>query len=215
MINILSNNSSIISQYLRELRDVDIQQDRRKFENNLERLALIAGYELSKQLQYASHQTTTPLAKINTPLLQDQIVIATILRAGLPVQNGLHQVFDDAELAFVAAGRKPETANGVEIDLAYVATPELEGKVLIIGDTMLATGHSLIDCYKALVAKGGVPSKAYIVAVIASQPGIDYVQMHLPEADITVAAIDPKLNDSFFIVPGLGDAGDLLYGPKL
>ena len=215
MIKILNNDSSIINQYLHELRDVNVQLDSKKFENNLERLSIIAGYELSKRLDYKDHQTTTPLDKIKTPLLQDSIVIATILRAGLPVQNGLHQVFDDAELAFVAAGRKPETAHGVEIDLAYTATPALKNKVLIIGDTMLATGHSLVDSYKSLIDKGGQPKSIYIVAIIASQPGIDYVLQHIPEADITVITVDPKLNDKFYIVPGLGDAGDLLYGPKL
>jgi uracil phosphoribosyltransferase len=214
MITVLSKQASIVNQYLRELRDVDIQKNSQHFEQNLERLGMIAGYELSKQLTYQDQVTITPLGTVNTPILKDKIVLATILRAGLPVQNGVKAIFDEAELSFVAAGRKPETAAGVEIDLAYTASPHMEGKVLVIADTMLATGKSLVDTYEALAKSYGAPDKVYIVAVIASQQGVDYVTQNIPGVSIIVSAVDPILNDRFFIVPGLGDAGDLLYGPK-
>jgi uracil phosphoribosyltransferase len=141
-------------------------------------------------------------------------VIATIIRAGLPVQHGLKQVFDEAELAFVAAGRKPETPAGVEIDLAYTAAPSLEGKVLIIGDTMLATGKSLVDSYNALVKSYGKPKQTYVVAVVGSKQGVAYAEEHIPGMQLFICAVDTELNDKFYIVPGLGDAGDLLYGEK-
>jgi uracil phosphoribosyltransferase len=214
MITVLNQQNSIVNQYLRELRDTEIQKNSQHFEQNLERLGMIAGYELSKQLSYQDKETTTPLSKVNTPILKDKIVLATILRAGLPVQKGVKAIFDDAELSFVAAGRKPETAAGVEIDLAYTASPRMEGKVLVIADTMLATGKSLVDTYQALSNSYGKPGKVYVVAVIASQQGVDYVSEHIPGVGIVVSAVDPELNDKFFIVPGLGDAGDLLYGPK-
>lgn len=214
MLTVLNHQSSIINQYLRELRDVELQTDPARFAHNLERLGLLAGYELSKQLDYVDHQTTTPLGTASTPVLADKLVLATVLRAGLPVQRGVHQAFDQAELAFIAAGRKPETAAGVEIDLAYVATPALNGKILILADTMLATGKSIVDSYQALVTGWGTPKATHIVAVIGSQPGVAYVQEQLPEANIIICAVDETLNDKFFIVPGLGDAGDLLYGPK-
>lgn len=214
MITVLNQEDSIVSQYLCELRDIEIQKDNKRFSHNLERLGMIAGYELSKQLNYQQRQTQTPLGTAETPILKDKIVLATILRAGLPVQQGVNAIFDDAELSFVAAGRKPETSAGVEIDLAYTASASMEGKVLILADTMLATGKSLVDSYESLVKSYGQPEHVYVVAVIASQAGVDYVSQNMPGADIIVSAVDPELNDKFYIVPGLGDAGDLLYGPK-
>lgn len=215
MINILADESSIVSQYLRELRDVELQKDRQRFEHNVERLGMIAGYELSKRLAYVDHTTKTPLGTANTPVLKDQIVLGTILRAGLPLQHGIHKIIDGAELAFIGAGRKAETALGVEIDLTYLAAPNLTDKVLVIADTMLATGKSFVDAYNALTSKNGLPKKVFVVAVIASQAGVDYVNKHIPEAELIVCAVDQELNDKFFIVPGLGDAGDLLYGSKI
>jgi uracil phosphoribosyltransferase len=214
MLTILSEQTSIVNQYLMELRDVELQKDRRQFERNLERLGTIAGYELSKQLSYTPRTTTTPLGTVDAPQLTSELVITTILRAGIPVQRGLSQVFDRTELSFIAAGRKPETPAGVEIDLAYVSTPDLTGKTLIIADTMLATGNSIVDAYNAIVAKGGQPQQTFVVAVVSAQPGIDFVQQHLPDVSIIVTVVDPELNDKFYIVPGLGDAGDLLYGFK-
>ncbi len=214
MITILSDQSSIVSQYLRELRDVTLQKDQARFGQNLEKLGMIAGYELSKQLDYKDHATETPLGTTNTPVLKDKVVLATVLRAGLPLQRGLQQVFTTAEQAFVGAGRKENTGKGVEIDLSYMAAPQLDGKVLILADTMLATGHSLVDAYHALI-QSGMPRKVFIISVIASQAGVDYLTKELPEAELYICAVDQKLNDQYYIVPGLGDAGDLLYGPKL
>jgi uracil phosphoribosyltransferase len=210
----LNKSDSIINTYLRELRDVDIQKDRARFERNLERLGFLAGYEVSKLLEYTDHATTTPLGTINTPLLKDKVTIATILRAGLPVQRGVKQVFDEADMTFVAAGRKPETPAGVEIDLAYTASSSLEGRVLIIADTMIATGKSLVDSYNSLAASYGQPSKVFVVGVIGSEAGVKYVQDNISGVELVVCAVDKDLNDQYFIVPGLGDAGDLLYGPK-
>lgn len=215
MLTILNTTPSIINTYLRELRDVEIQKDKQRFEHNLETLGTLAGYELSRQLTYADHTTTTPLGTANTPLLTDKIVLSTVLRAGLPVHHGIHKVLPSAEPAFIAAGRRPDTSDGVKINLAYVAGPELTDKVLIIADTMLATGHTFVEAYHALVEGHGRPSRVFVVAVIASQPGIDYVQANMPECEIITCALDKELNSDYFIVPGLGDAGDLLYGEKL
>ncbi len=214
MITILSDQSSIISQYMRELRDETLQKDQTRFGQNLEKLGMIAGYELSKRLDYKDHATETPLGTANTPILKDKVVLATVLRAGLPLQHGLQQVFTNAEQAFVGAGRKENTGKGVEIDLSYMAAPRLDGKVLILADTMLATGNSLVDAYHALI-QNGTPSKVFIVSVIASQAGVDFLTKGLPEADLFICAIDEQLNGKYYIVPGLGDAGDLLYGSKL
>jgi uracil phosphoribosyltransferase len=212
---VLNSEASIVSQYLRELRDVKLQHDRTRFENNLERLGVILGYELSKQLDYKDVSTQTPLGKANTPVLKDKIVLSTILRAGLPVQRGVHKILDGADLSFVAAGRKPDTSHGVEIDMAYTVAPDLTGATLVLTDTMMATGKSFVDAYDALVKKHGRPARTFAVCVIASQPGATYVQEHIPGVEVIACAVDPELNDHYYIVPGLGDAGDLLYGPKL
>jgi uracil phosphoribosyltransferase len=213
MLN-LSEHKSVVNNYLLELRDVEIQKDKRRFENNLEQVGRLAAYELSKQLEFEDCETTTQLGRVSAPIVKDKIVIATILRAGLPMQRGITSVFQEAELAFIAAGRKPETEHRVEIDLAYVATADLTGKTLIITDTMLATGSSILDSYNALV-KYGRPSRLFIVCAIASKTGVEFIEKNIPEAEIVTAVVDPDLNDKFYIVPGLGDAGDLLYGEKL
>ena len=214
MLKILSETDSILSQYLHELRDGEIQKDRRRFEENIERIGAIAGYEASKLLSYSLHKTTTQLGVADTSILDEDIVLNTILRAGLPLQRGVQSILPQAEISFTAAGRKPETGSGVEIELSYVATPSLEGKALIIADTMIATGHSLVDGYNALIKDYGTPSRTIIIGVIASQEGIEYVTDHIAGVDMSEAAVDPTLDDRFFIVPGLGDAGDLLYGTK-
>lgn len=214
MIKVLSDENSIINHYLHELRDVNIQKDRFRFAANVERIGMIAGFEVSKLLEYEVQDTQTPLGTAKTPVLKDELVLNTILRAGLPLQQGVQRVLNSAEMSFIAAGRKPETAAGVEIDLSYVATPLIQGKVLVIADTMIATGKSLVDAYEALVKHYGTPKRTIVIGVIASQQGVRYVQEHIPAVDMIVAAVDKELNDQFFIVPGLGDAGDLMYGPK-
>jgi len=213
-MHVLSDHNSVISEYLHELRDVELQKDRRHFVQNLETLGTIAGYELSKLLEYKQVTTTTPLGTAVTPLLTDEMVIATILRAGLPVHRSLCQLFPAAQPAFIGAARKPETDGKIEIELSYTAGPKLNDKILVIADTMLATGKSIVETYEALTKTHGHPKQVYIVAVIASQPGVDYVTKHLPDCEIIACVVDPELNERSFIVPGLGDAGDLLYGEK-
>lgn len=214
MLHVLAEEKSIITQYLHELRDVDIQNDASRFEHNLERLGMLLGYEISRQLAYQPHKTTTPLGTADSQILEDQVVINTILRAGLPVQRGMKTILDSAQMSFIAAGRKPETSAGVEIELSYVATPSIEDKVLIIADTMIATGHSIVDAFQALTDGYGTPRQTFIAGVIASRPGVEFIEAQLPDATIITCALDATLNDKFYIVPGLGDAGDLLYGPK-
>ncbi|HWB39188.1 MAG TPA: uracil phosphoribosyltransferase [Candidatus Saccharimonadales bacterium] len=214
MVQVLSDKSTIIHSFLRELRDVDLQQDRLRFARNLEMLGSLLGYELSQQLAYKDPRTKTPLGSASTPLPAGGIVIGTVLRAGLPVQRGLQQVFPNADLAFVGAARH-EAKDDVSVELGYEAGPDLTDKVLIMADTMLATGHSLVAATKQLVKTHGQPKQIIFTAVIAVQPGIDYVAEHFPEAEIVVCVVDDKLDENFYIVPGLGDAGDLLFGPKL
>lgn len=215
MTRVINDVSSAASLYVRELRDVKVQKDSHRFRRNLERLGMMAGYELSQLLNYKDTSTITPLGTANTKELSDEVVVCTVLRAGLPLQHGILQVLDQAVLAFIGAARKPETGTKVEVALDYLAAPPLRGRVLVLADTMLATGTSLVDSYNALVETHGQPAKTFIVAVIASQTGVDYVTKNIPGAELLVFEVDEELNDKFYIVPGLGDAGDLLYGPKL
>ncbi len=214
MIKILSAKPSAVSQFLHELRDVELQTDRRRFHDNVERLGVIAGYEISRLLHYREHSTKTPLGSAAGQLVDEPLVLATIMRAGLPLQQGIHQVLPMAELAFIGAARKSESAAGVEIELSYVATPPLAGKTLIIADTMIATGQSLVDTWQALTEGYGMPARTIVAGIIASRQGADHVHDSIPGLDLIVAAVDDKLDHNFYIVPGLGDAGDLLYGPK-
>lgn len=214
MIHNLSRTTSICSTFIGELRDCTIQQDPMRFRRNLERVAEVIGYELSKQLEYEIVDVTTPLGEASVPMLKQQPVLATILRAGLPMHQGLLNVFDRAESAFVSAYRKHTTAEDFDIYVEYMAAPTLDGKTLIISDPMLATGSSMVMVYKALL-KHGRPSKVHIVSTIAAPEALEYVQRHLPDTvSIWVGAIDRELTAQSYIVPGLGDAGDLAYGVK-
>jgi len=210
----LSQNNSLLNQFLLEIRSVDIQNDRLRFRRNVERIGEIMAYEISKVLTYSEKNVKTPLgfAPVNT--VDDKIVCSTILRAGLPFHHGFLSYFDQAENAFVSAYRKYKDALKFEINIEYIASPSIEGKTLIITDPMLATGSSLELSYGALLSKG-VPAKLHLATIIASQAGVDYVKACFPE-DTTLwcAAIDPELNSHSYIVPGLGDAGDLAYGEK-
>jgi uracil phosphoribosyltransferase len=216
MLICLSDNNSIASQYLAELRDVDVQSDRMRFRKNTERLGEIFGWEISKLLDYTEVEIETPLGSVVQKVLKHQPVIATILRAGLPFHQGLLNVFDKAEGAFISAFRKYDTEHAFHIELDYVATPDLTGKTLILADPMLATGWSLGKVYMELM-KYGRPEHTHLVSIIAARPGIEYIQKNLPANDITIwtAGIDEKLNKHSYIVPGLGDAGDLAYGEKV
>ncbi len=209
----LSEEKSIVCQILKELRDREIQQDRYRFRKNIERIGMIAAYEISKSLDFASTQTQTPLGSSDTTELADQPVIGTVLRAGIPLQHGVNQLFNQADLAYISAYRHQTTGNQFEIKVEYLASPSIENRVLILTDPMLATGQSLVLTYEQFLAQGN-PKKVHLVSVIGSQEGVDYVKQHIPNATLWIGTIDPHLDENGYIVPGLGDAGDLSFGTK-
>ncbi len=215
MIKLLENENSILSRFIAELRDVNIQKDAMRFRRNLERIGEIFAYEISKTLSYKQEQVTTPLGTSEMMLLDDQIVLATILRAGLPLHQGLLNYFDRAENAFISAYRKYRKEGGFDIQFGYLSSPLIDDKVLVLSDPMLASGSSMVLAYKSMLEKGK-PKHTHIVTVIASKEGVEYTQKHLPESDFTlwIAALDDELTAKAYIVPGLGDAGDLAYGSK-
>lgn len=214
MIHNLSNTNSILNTFVAEIRNVSIQNDPMRFRRNMERISEILGYELSKSLEFEHVSVETPLGTAETQLIKEKPVLATILRAGLSMHQGLLNYFDRSESAFVSAYRKHKTAEEFDIAVEYLASPDLEKKTVIISDPMLATGNSMVMVYKALL-KQGKPSRVIIVAAIATQEAIDFVRKHLPDStEIWVAAIDKELTAQSYIVPGLGDAGDLAYGVK-
>jgi len=212
----LSENNSVLKHYLKEIRSVKLQKDSMRFRRNMERIGEIMAYEISKTMHYKVEEVKTPLGVASTEVIDEKIVIATILRAGLPFHTGFLSYFDSAENAFVSAYRKYKDALKFDIYIEYIASPSLDGKTLIITDPMLATGGSMELAYGALLTKGK-PTSIHIATVIASQQAIDYVASHFPDVKTTVwaAAIDPELNEHSYIIPGLGDAGDLAYGEKL
>ena len=216
MVHNLSLQNSILNQYLGEIRDSEIQKDSMRFRKNLERMGEIFAYEISKTLSYTGLQTTTPLGIADTLQLREQPVIATILRAGLPFHAGFLNVFDKAENCFVGAYRKQHKNNTFEIALEYYASPDLNGKTLILCDPMLASGSSIVKTYLAMLSKG-TPAHTHLVCAIASREGIDHVKAHMPTSHFTIwcGAIDEELTAHAYIVPGLGDAGDLAFGEKL
>jgi uracil phosphoribosyltransferase len=216
MIHILSEQTSILNQYIAEIRDKNIQQDRIRFRRNMERVGEFFAYEISKTLNYNNTITETVLAEAQTRTLAEQPVIATILRAGLPLHTGILNVFDGAQNAFVSAYRKHHKDNTFEIQIEYLSSPSLTDKVLILTDPMLATGSSMVLSYKALLSKGK-PKHTHIVAVIASREGLEYIQKNMPDTNYTLwlAVVDEELTAHSYIVPGLGDAGDLAFGEKL
>ena len=212
----LSENNSILNHYLKEIRSVEIQKDSMRFRRNMERIGEIMAYEISKTMHFVSEDVQTPLGIAPTNIINEQIVISTILRAGLPFHTGFLSYFDRAENAFVSAYRKYKDALKFDIFIEYIASPDITGKTLIITDPMLATGSSMELAYGALLTKGK-PTNIHVATVIASQQAIDYVASHFPEANTTIwaAAIDPELNTHSYIIPGIGDAGDLAFGEKL
>jgi len=214
----LSEQNSVINSYLAEIRDACYQQNRLLFRNNIMRIGELEAYEISKRLDYKAKNVTTPLGVSTVNLPTDNIVVATILRAGLPFHTGVLNVFDHADNAFVSAYRKytDDAHTEVGIHVEYLASPSLEGKTLIIADPMLATGGSMELGYEALLTKG-VPKRIHIACVIATPEGINKVKSSLPEGKTTVwcAAIDPGMNEHKYIVPGFGDAGDLCFGEKI
>ncbi|MFY7944114.1 MAG: uracil phosphoribosyltransferase [Crocinitomicaceae bacterium] len=215
MVHNLSETLSIAGNFLSEIRDVSIQKDPVRFRLNMERLAEIIGYEISKKLTYKSIQTETPLGISEDKVLDENPVLITILRAGLAMHSGLLRYFDRSESAYISAYRKHTTAEDFEIYVEYIAAPNLNGKVWIISDPMLATGNSMVTVYKALL-KSGRPSKIYIASAIATPDAIELVKRNFPDnTEVWVGAIDKELTAQSYIVPGLGDAGDLAFGVKV
>lgn len=213
----LSNQHSLVNHYMQQLRDRNIQRDRMRFRANVHRLGQIMAYEISKCLEYTVIDTQTPLATARTPVISSQVVVATILRAGLALHDGFLSYLDTAENAFVSAYRQyREGSDEFDVHIEYLASPSIEGKTLIITDPMLATGRSMELAYRALLTRG-TPAHTHVACVIASEQAIDYVKQTLPDKETTLwtCALDHELNAHSYIVPGLGDAGDLLYGEKL
>lgn len=213
-IRIFNQEQSIFNNFLAELRDVYIQNDRMRFRRNLERMGEIMAYEYSKNMQYIAKNIRTPLGEAFENVLLDDLVIASVLRAGLPMHNGILNYFDNADNAFISAYRKHHKDGSFEIEVEYISSPSLYGKVLILSDPMLATGRSMVLSLEALLTKGN-PLKIVVMAAIASSEGIEFIQSHLPEnSEIYVGAIDNEMTAQAYIVPGLGDAGDLAFGTK-
>lgn len=217
MLHILDKQNSIVNKFLSELRNIDVQKDSMRFRRNLERIGECTAYELSKSLNYAPVKVQTPLAEAEVQCISDKIVLATILRAGLPLHQGLLNYFDDAENAFVSAYRSYTSESEFEIKVEYIACPSLEGKTLILVDPMLASGTSMVAAYEALCARGGKPVHTHMVCALGCNEGVDYILNNTNSADVDlwVATVDPILNPHKYIVPGLGDAGDLCFGEKL
>jgi uracil phosphoribosyltransferase len=214
MVINLSQEHSLVSNWVAELRDTEVQKDRMRFRRNLERIGEIAAYEISKILPTRELEITTSLGTAPATVLAEQPVLTTILRAGLPLHQGLLNYFDKADCAFVSAYRKHNPDGSFEISLEYFSSPDIEDRILILSDPMLATGASLVKTIQYL-REEGEPKNIHIVAAIACSIGIEHVQRHIPEAVIWCGAIDEELTAKGYIVPGLGDAGDLAFGPKI
>ena len=214
MVHILSNEVSLVNSWINELRNVEVQTDRMKFRRNMERIGEIAAFEISKKLDYKEMEITTPLDKIKVKEIAVQPVITTILRAGVPLFQGVLNYFDKADCGFVAAYRKHDMNDYFSIKQDYLTCPNIEGRPLIVADPMLATGASLIEALKDLLTHGK-PSQIHIVAAIASRQGAEAIRTAYPEAHIWIGAIDEELTSKGYITPGLGDAGDLSFGEKL
>ncbi|MCK5470611.1 MAG: uracil phosphoribosyltransferase [Cyclobacteriaceae bacterium] len=212
----LSTTNSVLNNFVAELRDIEIQNDPLRFRKNLQRIGEIMAYEISKSLSYKIKSTKTPLGISNSQIMDEKLVIGTILRAGLPMHEGFLNYFDRAENAFVSAYRKYTDKEHFDIHIEYISSPDINGKTLLLVDPMLATGASFELAYKALLSRGN-PSKIHMASVIASQDGVNYLKekLDLDRINLWYAAIDPDLNNKSYIVPGLGDAGDLAYGEKI
>jgi uracil phosphoribosyltransferase len=210
-----ADTPSLVSQYMSELRDINVQKDMLRFRRNLERIGEIMAYEISKRLRYRKADVQTPLAMAACDVLDEDVVLATIFRAGIPFHQGFLEYFDHAQNAFVSAYRKYREKENFDVFIEYIASPKIEGKTLVIADPMLATGSSMELSYRALLTKG-TPAHIHVASIIASQKAVDYVAQTFPADKTTlwVGAIDPNIDAHSYIVPGLGDAGDLAYGVK-
>lgn len=217
MVKILNKENTILNKFLAEMRDKSIQKDSMRFRRNMERVAEVMAYEISKKLNYKTKMVETPLGIAAVESISDKVVIATILRAGLPFHQGFLNFFDDADNGFVSAYRKSRPDGSFIVDVEYVSTSSLAGKTLILVDPMLATGTSLMLVYDALIRRAGEPEHTHFAAAFASEQGVDYVLKHTNPEKCTLwcAAVDEELTSKSYIVPGIGDAGDLAYGEKL
>jgi len=213
MLHILSKQPSIANRFISELRDHEIQTDRMRFRLNLERLGEVFAYEISKLMRYDYHEVETPLGVARTSLSETQPVIASVLRAGLPLQSGMIRFFDKADTAFVGTYRNIKKSGNFELHTDYQTTPGLDGRTLIITDALLATGRTMVMVAKQLIQEQEL-YQLHLVSALASEEGLTHVRAHLPKAHIWVGDVDQELTSKLYLVPGLGDAGDLAYGPK-
>jgi uracil phosphoribosyltransferase len=215
MIKILSQKNTIVNRFISEIRDSVIQSDRMRFRRNLERIGEVCAYEISQTMAYESRETVTPLGIANCMVPAEEPVLATILRAGLPLHQGLLNYFDQADNAFISAFRKHHKDGSFDVHLQYVSAPKLDNRLVILSDPMLATGKSMVLTYKAML-EHGTPSHTHIVTALASIQGVDYVKKNLPKGiTLWIGAVDEELTAQSYIVPGLGDAGDLAFGGKV
>jgi uracil phosphoribosyltransferase len=216
IVHQLNTQNSVLNTFLSEIRSNTIQTDSMRFRRNIERIGEILGYELSKELNYSNQTITTPLGNKNIQIIDNNVVLCSILRAGLPLHQGLQNYFDKAENAYISAYRHhPNNNDDFEIVVEYFASPSLENKTLILADPMLATGNSLVAVLEAL-KKHGIPKEIHLVCVIGATEGIEFIKNHFPKnTHLWIAAIDDTLNEKGYIIPGLGDAGDLAFGQKL
>ena len=215
IVHNLDNSNSVLNHFISEIRDLEIQKDSMRFRRNIERIGEILSYEMSKELGFQSNIVQTPLGVKEVSLVSDNLVLCSILRAGLPLHQGVLNYFDKIDNAFISAYRQHTTDDEFEIKVEYLASPSLDNKTLILVDPMLATGSSLVAVQKALNKMGHI-KEVHLVSVIAAQEGIDFVSKHFPKnSHLWVATVDPDLNSKGYIIPGLGDAGDLAYGTKI
>lgn len=213
-IHNFSKTNSIYNNFLSQLRDLKVQKDRMRFRRNLERLGEITAYEISKELQFKEADIYSPLGVAKMQIIEQQPVIATILRAGLPLHQGFLNYFDNSDNSFISAYRKHTNNEDFDVEIEYLSSPDIDGKVVILNDPMIASGASMVLAYKALLSKGK-PKHVHIVGVISSLEGINYVKKHMPaNTTIWIGAIDEEMTAQSYIVPGLGDAGDLAFGEK-
>ncbi len=216
MVKELVKQRSVANHFIAELRDIEVQKDPMRFRRNLERIGEVMALELSRTLEYKPVEVTSPLGESHTELMAEQPVLATILRAGLPLHQGMLNYFDKADSAFVSAYRKHRKGeDAFDVEVEYLSSPSLDDRVVIICDPMLATGRSMVLVYKALL-RLGKPKSIHVAAAIASAEGMEYVKLHMPPGTrFWIGAIDEEMTAQAYIVPGLGDAGDLAYGAKM
>ncbi|MEM7035375.1 MAG: uracil phosphoribosyltransferase [Bacteroidota bacterium] len=213
-LSVIGQENSCFNQFMYELRAVGVQDDRMRFRKNIFRCSQIMAYEVSKFFEYESQEVTTPLGSLEMDLSKDQPVLVSILRAGVPMHNGFLDFYDQADNGFISAYRHHTKGNEFIVKVEYLALPSVEGRVLMLIDPMIASGRSIVLSYQAIVPTHGVPDKVFLCGLIASEEGVDYVRRQVPNAHVVVGAIDKELTAKSYIVPGLGDAGDLAFGSK-